>query len=107
MRRSSLFSTAGAPLLALFAAAPASSQSIRGELGDQSRATIHISVTVMPRFDPQAALAARGLPSDGSVLRYSLVRLPPNGSPTVGDQGKGAAPHAGVSRNILLLVVPD
>lgn len=107
MRRSSLISTAGAPLLALFAAAPASSQSIRGELGDESRATIHISVTVMPRFDLRAALAAPGLPSDGSVLRYSLVRLPLNGSPTVRDQAKGAGPDAGVGRNTLLLVVPD
>lgn len=104
--------TACAPLLLLaFAAAPASSQSIRGQLGAQSRGSIHISVTVMPQFQLLAGTWTPSLSSNASALRYSLLRLRPDGTvlskPEPQDLGREAPFDEADGQYSLMLVVPD
>lgn len=110
MRLWRIISTACA-LLPLTAAAPGYSQSIRGELGAQSRASIHISVTVMPRFQLPASSREPSLSSNAPALRYSLVRLPLDGSsagPAMArSAGRGAALEVSSGQGLLVLVVPD
>ena len=97
-------------MLPLFAPAPAYAQSIRGNLGAQSRASIHISVTVVPRFQIPASAREPSL-SNAPALRYSLVRTPLDGSsttPAKAESGeKGAALDATPGEGALVLVVPD
>jgi hypothetical protein len=96
-------------LLPLFAPAPAYAQSIRGNLGAQSRASIHISVTVIPRFQIPASAGELSL-LNAPALRYSLVRTPLDGSstsPTKAESGKGAGLGATPEKVALVLVVPD
>jgi hypothetical protein len=110
MRLWRIISTACA-LLPPLAPAPAYSQSIRGELGAQSRASIHISVTVMPRFQVPASPREPSLSSNAPALRYSLVRLPLDGSSAsraqAGSAGKGGGLNVSPGQGSLVLVVPD
>lgn len=98
-------------LLPLSAAAPGYSQSLRGELGAQSRASIHISVTVMPRFQLNASPREPSLSSNAPALRYSLVSLPLDGSSAsparANSAGKGATLDVRSGQGLLVLVVPD
>lgn len=95
----------------LCAAAPGYAQSIRGALAAQSRASIHISVTVMPRFQLPPGSSDARLSSNAPALRYSLVRLPLDGSsaspPMAQSAGKGGAFDVSLGGGSLLLVVPD
>lgn len=95
----------GLALLLCISAQPASAE--RGTVGEQSRATIQISLSVAPRF-PNLAKSARPASSVGeagdvarssNMARFTVVRVPPDAQPR-GAGGSGEAPQ-------LLIVVPD
>jgi hypothetical protein len=97
--------------LALALAAGAGAQTSNGVMGPQSRATIRISVSVMPRFSVAEGRNAAGIASDQSGpmqplnvssnapgLRFSLVAASEAQRDSAGQSADGAR---------LLLVVPD
>lgn len=111
MRFSPFIRTAVALLPLTMAVSPAASQPARGELGAQSRSSIRISVTVMPRFHVLEGVRAPGITSNAPTIRYSLVIQRPNvavtglSEPT--NSGKAAASDSGAPQYPLMLVVPD
>jgi hypothetical protein len=90
-------------------------QSIRGQLGQQSRATIRISVSVAPRFSISkdrrtGANEALKVSSNAGPLRYALVREPASEDAPQAIEvpsGAGTAPDSGGRGSALVLVVPD
>ena len=127
-----LLNCIAATLTASFCAHPAMAQSIRGEIGEQSRATIGISVSVMPTFalsrsgnegPPEASAQgfANGLKlaSNTSGIRYTLVPQAPE--ETKANQWSPVTSSAGIGKeavraggggepkpaSLLILVVPD
>jgi hypothetical protein len=107
----------GAAASILFSGSVAA-QSVRGSMGPDSRATIRISVSVMPRLDVESPgpADAVGPKSGGEAylrssnmpgLRYSLLELDP--SPALGGNGGHlkVKPSAIMPDPRLVLVVPD
>ena len=78
-----------------------------GLIGEQSRATIQISVSVAPRFDylekgaasPVRSARAADAALSSNLVRYTVVRMSPD------SQERGAADMGRASQ--LLIVVPD
>ena len=110
MRRSiAAFSLLAASPLAI--AQPALAQGLRGELAEQSRARVQISVSVAPVFDPKIALDPAGaaivhLKSSRSGLRYAVITDPAQAGLRA-DAPLDDAPHPRSHQRLLVLVVPD
>lgn len=103
MKDFSPIKAATALFLVILGASPACSQSTRGALGAQSRASIRIEASVMPTFRLSSAASGASLSSNAPSIRYSLLvdddRVP-RAVGTRGSLSRGTGP-------LLLLVVPD
>lgn len=94
--------------MALPVAGAASAQSISGQLGEQSRASIRISVSVAPAFRGDAKPSLSGSldptnlrPIDPS-FRYSLIR-----QPLAIEPANTVQPGAPGEEGYLILIAPD
>lgn len=97
----------------------ASAAPLRGDLGAQSRASIEIRVSVVPRFHVGSRAGALEVSSNAPTLRYDLVLDDPARSAVaparvshgaIGDKQPLAIQDAAVppsTGNLLVLVVPD
>jgi|SRR5579884_1770727 len=96
---------AGICLLASFGSAHG--QSIQSQLGPQARATISITVSVLPSFKVTNVAGAPSITSNApSQLRYGLVTQPLQDSgPT--SIAAGYRTKASANHDRLVLVVPD
>ena len=103
----------GAGALALvLAAEPAAARPTSGQMGAESRGSVRISVSVMPRLDVHALLAGAAAPSTNlSGLRYSLVACDIECShpfPSAAGSTSPAPPASPAqATESLVLVVPD
>lgn len=103
MKDLSLIKAAAALPLVTLGATPVDSQSIRGTLGPQSRATIRIEASVMPTFRLSSGTPALSLSSNAPSIRYSLLVDNEPASSAVGTSD----PARGADVPLVLLVVPD
>jgi hypothetical protein len=105
MQSGSRMSRCGLAVLACTSAQPASAE--RGTIGEQSRATVRISVSVAPRFRDLAKTVeptvGPGQPGgarlSSNMVRFTVVRM----SPDAQDRAAGETSNAPQ----LLIVVPD
>lgn len=86
-------------------AGPAWSQSLKGALGPQSRASIRIEVSVMPTFKASGLSATEGFSSNAPTLRYSLVKDPQALEVAAAKAERSVAKRQGPP--VVMLVVPD
>jgi hypothetical protein len=106
MTVSKLFRAAAGLLLTCAVPGNALAQSIRGAIGPQSSASVRISVSVLPRFDPSAGVAALRASPNTAALRFAFV--PQAADSHAGPAQAGRRGSATETKGVrLVLVVPD